>query len=250
MTEWSPTFRRVFFDVYEGLPRQGPGNRATAARALAVCRDLPKAPDILDMGCGVGTQSMYLAELTAGRIVAVDSHAPMIDRLTRTIAEKGLSDRVRGVVGDMADTGFAPGSFDLVWSEGALYFIGIETALTICRKLLRPGGYVAFTDSVWKKADPPADLRESFGYPEMGRVEDILATAGRCGYEVLDHFPIPPEAWWDDFYTPMEARTAELRPVYAGDADALAALDEVAGEPAMHREFSDYYDYEFFVLRT
>ena len=33
MPEYTPRFREVFFDVYEALPRQGPGNRASAARA-------------------------------------------------------------------------------------------------------------------------------------------------------------------------------------------------------------------------
>jgi SAM-dependent methyltransferase len=239
----------VFLAVFEALPRQGPGNRESAARALALCRDLPAAPDILDLGCGVGAQTLHLAELTQGQIVAVDKHVPMIERLTRIVADKGLSDRIRPVVGDMADTGLEPASFDLVWSEGALYFVGIEKALDICRRLLRPGGYVAFTDAVWKKADPPTDLRDSFGYPGMGGVDDILVTAGRCGYEVLGHFPIPPEAWWDDFYTPMQMRIAELEVEYAHDVEALVALAEVAREPAMHREFSDYYDYEFFVMR-
>ena len=34
--------------LYEGLPRQGPGNRACAARALALCAELGPAPPIID----------------------------------------------------------------------------------------------------------------------------------------------------------------------------------------------------------
>jgi hypothetical protein len=44
MKEPSPRFRPIFLELYESLPRQGPGNRACAARALALCRDLPPAP--------------------------------------------------------------------------------------------------------------------------------------------------------------------------------------------------------------
>jgi hypothetical protein len=47
----------------------------------------------------------------------------------------------------------------------------------------------------------------------------------------------------------MERRIEELRGKYAGDAEALAALDEIAREPAMHRRHSDYFGYEFFVTR-
>lgn len=42
MTELGPRFREIFFQVYENLPRQGPGNRACAARALGLCRVLPE----------------------------------------------------------------------------------------------------------------------------------------------------------------------------------------------------------------
>ena len=56
-------------------------------------------------------------------------------------------------------------------------------------------------------------------------------------------------AWWDDFYTPMETRIAELRGRYADDAEAVAVLDQLAEEPEMHRRHSDFYAYEFFVAR-
>jgi len=52
----SPRFWPIFFELYESLPRQGPGNRASAARAIAPCPDLPPRPDVLDLGCGAGGQ--------------------------------------------------------------------------------------------------------------------------------------------------------------------------------------------------
>ena len=247
----APTDNRIFFEVYEALPRQGPGNRACAARALSLCRELPASPAILDLGCGVGAQTLHLAELTTGSIVAIDSHAPSIERLKGTLAERGLSQRVQAVVGDMADPGQPPESFDLIWSEGALYNIGIDTALRICYGLLHPGGHLAFTDAVWRKADPPPEIKEGFDleYPTMGRVDDVLATIESRGFEPLGHFTLPDEAWWSDFYTPMQDRIEELRGKYADDAEALAVLEDLAQEPEMHRRYSDFYAYEFFVVR-
>ena len=148
MNDLPPRFWPIFFEVFESLPRQGPGNRSCAGRALALCRDLPPSPAVIDLGCGVGAQTLHLAELTSGTIVAVDSHAPSIERLRATVAMRGLGERIRPMVGDMANLGLPPASFDLVWSEGALYNIGIENALRVCHGLLRPGGYLAFTDAV------------------------------------------------------------------------------------------------------
>ena len=251
MNELSPRFWEIFFEVYGALPRQGPGNRACAQRALSLCRELPASASIRDLGCGVGGQTLHLAELTSGSITAIDSHAPNIERLRAAVVERGLTDRVRAVVGDMAAPGHPPESFDLIWSEGALYNIGIEHALRTCRGLLRPQGYLAFTDAVWRKENPPAEVKAGFDldYPAMGWAEDIEAVIAQFGFEQLGRFTLPDEAWWDDFYTPMERRIKELRETYAHDAEALATLDELAQEPELHRRYADYYAYEFFVLR-
>jgi len=251
MTEPGPRFWEIFFEVYEPLPRQGPGSRSCAARALGLCRELPESPAILDLGCGVGGQTLQLAELTSGSIVAIDSHAPSIERLQAAAADRGLLQRVRAVVGDMARPEQPAGSFDLVWSEGALYNVGLRNALRVCHGLLRPGGYLAFTDAVWRQENPPPEIKAGFeqDYPTMGWPDDDVAAIRDCGFEVVGHFTLPDEAWWDDFYTPMENRITELRGKYGDDVEALAILDQLAEEPEMHRRHSDFYAYEFFVAR-
>ncbi len=252
MNEPGPRFWEIFFELYDALPRQGPGNRACAARALALCRDLPPSPAVIDLGCGAGGQTITLAELVpTGSIEAVDNHAPGIERLRATIAERGLASRVRAGVGDMADPPLPRGRFDLAWSEGALYSIGLRKALRVCHDLLRPGGYLAFTDAIWRREDPPPEVKAGFDldYPTMGRLEDDLAAIRACGFEPVGHFTLPDEAWWDDFYTPMERRIGELRGKYAGDDEAAAILDRLAREPELHRRHSAFYAYAFFVAR-
>jgi len=250
MDEADPRAMGLFFEVFESLPRQGPGNRACARRALDLCRDLPSSPRVLDLGCGTGAQTLHLAEWTSGSILAIDSHPPFVARLQATLAAGGLSPRVEAMVGNMDRLELPAGSFDLVWSEGAFYNIGIDKALGICQGLLRPGGHVAFTDAVWRKEDPPEQVEASFAdYPGMGRAEDVLARIEKGGFTLLGHFTLPDEAWWDDFYTPMTRRIEALRQKYAGDEEALGVLDELAREPRMHREYGEWYGYEFFVAR-
>ena len=90
MSEPTPRFREIFFELYEGLPRQGPGNRACAEKALGLCRDLSPTPAVLDLGCGVGGQTLHLVELVSGAVItAMDSHAPSIARLRATVAMLG-----------------------------------------------------------------------------------------------------------------------------------------------------------------
>lgn len=251
MNEPTPRFGEIFHELFGSLPRQGPGSRACAERALALCGRLPPSPRVLDLGCGSGGQTLHLAALTDGVIVAVDVHEPGIRRLERAVASGGLGDRVQPLVGDMARLDLPPAGFDLVWSEGALYNLGLAAALRVCYRLLRPGGLLAFTDAVWLKPEVPTAVRAAFAadYPTMGRVEDVLALVAGAGFSLRGHFTLPDEAWWDDFYAPMLRRLAELRERYAGDAEALAAIEELAREPELHRLHSDCYAYEFFVAR-
>ena len=48
MSQPDPRFWEIFFEVFEDLPRQGPGNRACAAKALGLCHELRESPAVLD----------------------------------------------------------------------------------------------------------------------------------------------------------------------------------------------------------
>ena len=85
--------------------------------------------------------------------------------------------------------------------------------------------------------------------PRFGVAAGLDVPAGEHDFRLIDHFPLPDNAWWEDFYTPMTKRIGELRDKYVADSEALAVLDQLAREPEMHRLYSEYYAYEFFVAR-
>lgn len=74
--------------LHDGLPRQGPGDAASTRRALALCTALPTAPEILDIGCGSGAQTLTLAEATTGRITALDLSLNFLRSLRQTASER------------------------------------------------------------------------------------------------------------------------------------------------------------------
>lgn len=242
----------IFLDTQRGLPRQGPGNDASTLKALALCADLPPAPDVLDIGCGPGAQTMALAGALDGSITAVDVYEEYLDELRARSTAAGLGGRIGIERADMMRLPFAPASFDLVWAEGAAYIMGFERAFAAWRPMLRPGGYVAVTELTWLTADQPPEVAafHRSAYPQMTDIETNLASIRVAGYNVVAHFVLPEAAWWDDYYTPLEAKLPALRETYAGDAAALAIVGSSESEIAMRRRHAAAYGYVFYIART
>ncbi len=246
-----PRMREVFFDVHSGLPREGPGNRASTARALAMAGVLPPQAKVLDIACGPGMQTMDLADLLPeAKITAIDSHAPFVEEANRRAAARGVGSRVTAALGDMGSLAFPAASFDLVWCEGAAYIMGVAKALRAWRPLLNPGGKLALSEAVWLRADPPDELRRCWSedYPDMGDVPACRRLVRDCGYELLGDFVLPEEAWWEHYYTPKEQRVARLASKYADDPAAEAVLRECLEGIISYRKYSAYYGYVFLVM--
>ena len=69
------------------------------------------------------------------------------------------------------------------------------------------------------------------------------------GYSLLGDFVLPQEAWWDDYYTPMEKRVTEMEKKYASDPIAAAVVAESREEIEVYRDYADYYGYVFLVMQ-
>src|SRR5688572_1999640 len=132
-----PAQRAAFFAVHNDMPREGPGDRASMEKALQLAGPLPAQPDILDIACGPGGQTLDLADLLPdARITALDGYEPFLRQLEARARTAGVLDRISIVHGDMAHLPYEPQSFDLIWCEGAAYIIGFEAALAAWRPLL------------------------------------------------------------------------------------------------------------------
>jgi ubiquinone/menaquinone biosynthesis C-methylase UbiE len=240
----------LLIELHDGLPRQGPGDAASTRRALALCAALPAAPEILDIGCGGGAQTLTLAEAITGPITALDFSLSFLRPLHQAATERGWASRIQVCQGDMQALPFREASFDLIWSEGAIYVMGFDAGLTQWRAWLKPGGYLAVSELSWFRPDPPAELTAFWeeNYPAMRSIEANLAAADERGWEVIGHFPLPWSAW-RNYYDPLQARLPAFRATHAEDADAQAVADMTASEMAMMTRYAADCGYAFYVLR-
>lgn len=241
-----------FYELYEGVPRQGPGTREATLQALSLVPPLPAAPAVLDVGCGAGAQTSVLAgALPTARITALDLHAPFLALVRGRAAREGWAERLSTAEASMDALPFAPASFDLAWAEGSLYSVGIERALASVLPVLRPGACLAYTELAWLVRSPAAAAREFLGreYPAIVDVAANLELARRCGYEVLGHFVVPAAAWEDEYYRPLEAGVERLLAAHPGEEASLAVAAMVREEIAVYRASGGAYGYVFVVAR-
>lgn len=238
--------------LHETLERKGPGSDDLTRSIVERLRpQLPARPDILEMGCGSGHSAFLLAELLDARVTGIDLYPPFIAELEAGRASRPAGDRVAGRVADMADPGFAAASADLIWSEGAVYLIGVERALSDWLPLLRPGGVLVFSDCAWLVAEPPGEIRDYFAaaYPGMQSPAGILKAAEAAGWRFLQAELLPTAAWWFSYYEPLNARIAALSPGLPPGDPMHGVLAEAATEQAMLRGYGDFYGYVFFIVQ-
>lgn len=250
----SGKFMEMFFKIYEGLDREGPGSLAMTKQAYDMCSGLPDAPAILELGCGSGGATMALARISKGQITATDVYQPFLDRVVQRAQAMGVGDRVTVMKRDMGDLGFAPKSFDLIWCEGAAYIMGVDAAFAYWKQFLKPGGYLAITDAVWLsrqiQEEAPEEVKAFWaeGYPVMRTAKENEESGESCGYTSLGHFTID-TGCWDAFYDDVKLRVDEVEDVYGDDPDGRVIMDMARLENRLYKEFPGMYGYEFHIFR-
>ena len=240
-----------FFEVHSNMPRQGPGCNECTRKAYGMI-EAPPNPRILDVGCGPGQQTIELAKISGGKIVALDFFEIFLNELKANVEAAGVADKVEVVQGDMNKMEFDDESFDVIWCEGAMFVMGIEKALAAWKKFLKPDGYLCFTELCWIKENPPEEVKKFFdnAYPQITDVAGNLKYIENTGYELVGHFTLGKKAWLEGYFKPIEEKLPGLKEKHKGDekAEEYLAMEEL--EIATYRKYSDWYGYEFFVTRS
>jgi len=239
------------YELCEALPRSGPGSNEYTRRAFNTIPKLQTSPLILDIGCGQGMQTIEIAIISGGNIIALDNHQTFLDMLMKQAKKQRVEEKIVPKNMSMLDMDFEKETFDIIWSEGALYFMGFQNGLRRCHQLLKDKGYLAVTELVYTVPNPPNAVVEYIEseYPDIKNIEENIETIKNEGFHLISNFTLPESAWRDNYYLPMEKELPRLNKKYQGNEVALAVFEGFRKEIEFYKKYSKYYGYEFFVMQ-
>ena len=218
-----------------------------ATDAVLEAAQLRPGMRVLDLASGVGDPAISIAEIVgpSGHVTATDLGPGMIAFAEELAKSKGLRNTDFRVV-DVEALLFPDRSFDVVSSRfGVMFFTDQVKAFRECRRVLKPGGRVAFV--VWGKREQPflgatvgiltkyveaptpdPDAPHAFMFGERGLLESRLKAAGFADVReevrtVTGRWQGTPEEYWQQFTevaAPFRPLIAKLTPETRAKAEA------------------------------
>ena len=151
--------------------------------------NISKCQSILDVGCGTGALTEYIADHSDGNITGIDFSSEAIEYAQKRTKKK--QNRLSFQVMDMDEITFTSNSFDTILSVDTLYFVNdLYETIKALRDSLQEQGQMGIFYSPKISVDDPK---------EMLRPENSLLakTLERCGmqYETWDFTAEEKELW-------------------------------------------------------
>ncbi len=244
----------LLVDFHVDAERQGPGSpddTRLAATLAGINSDRFNAGrlDLVDIGCGTGASSIELATTFGANVTAVDLFPQFLSRLQQQASECGLSNRITTVEGDMTDLTLPDASFDIVWSEGAIYNMGFAAGISAWKRLLRPGGVMVVSEITWLTTVRPSEIHDHWGaeYPEIDTAAAKIAIMQENGLSLRGFFLLSEAGWEKHYYQPMEERLDDFLVRHGDSPIASQIVDAERREIELFRTYQDYYGYGFYV---
>lgn len=184
---------------------------------------------LADIGAGSGWPGLHLAATSGCRLVSADLVREGVRRACARASEDGLADRTGFVVSTGTRPALRPGAFDAVVHTDVLCCLAPKlSVLRACRRLLRPGGRMAFTVIHLADGLGPSERRRArrAGPGQVAAREGYAAMTARAGFDDVVEVDVTPEylvtkrAWWEA----TQKRADEVRGALPdGELDALQA---------------------------
>lgn len=151
--------------AYVGITKHVGGMEATN-ELLARCH-IGDAREVLNVGCGIGVTSAYIAKKHGCHVVGVDISERMIEWSRRRARQEGVESKVELRVADILELPFEAGRCDVVIVESVIVFVEDKArAIRECVRVTKPGGYVGLSESCW--TEKPSSALAALARRDLG----------------------------------------------------------------------------------
>lgn len=243
---------RLLVDLHVDNDRQGPGSRGASVEAIErASLSKERGLRVVDLGSGTGAATLVLAAELDAHVTAVDLVPEFLDHLRRRADAHGLSDRISTLSASIDDLPIPDESFEVVWSEGAVYNIGFARGVSLWKRLLVPGGTLVVSELTWLTDERPAELDAHWNeeYPEVGTVDKKIEALRTAGYDVVDHFFLGEECWIDNYYGPLLDGLDAFVERHDRSTESVSVAEAERFEADLYRRFSKYMSYGVYIAR-
>jgi ubiquinone/menaquinone biosynthesis C-methylase UbiE len=196
-----------------------------ATMRLAQLAQINGSERVLDVGCGIGGPSRYLASQFGCRVTGLDLTADFVALAGMLAQRTRLSDKVSYRQGDALDMPFADASFDLVWSQNAAMNIADRDRLYAeMRRVLAPGGRLALQEIAAGPGGEPF-----YPTPWAGDKSISFLVTPQATRAALEHIGFRAVAWQDTTEEALQQQMARTKTLETGSLPPLG-LHIVIGE--------------------
>ena len=149
------------------------------------------APDtrVLDLGCGYGSTARYLAATFGCTVTGANISEKELALARARATEAGLDHLLSFEYGDFHRLTYGDDCYDVVWSQEAFLHAADKNAvLAECRRVVKPGGHLVFTDILVRRSTPEADrarIYDRVQSPDMWDLEDYRRALSRLQLPVV-----------------------------------------------------------------
>ncbi len=132
------------------------------SQAILAKSGINRESKVLEIGCGNGAVSVWLARETGCSVVGVDISSVRIDN-AREIAAAHPDLNVTFICGSITELPFSDGEFTHVWGQGVLYHVPeLDRALAEIARVLAPRGVLVIDDFVGPTVPVSAPVETHF----------------------------------------------------------------------------------------
>jgi tocopherol O-methyltransferase len=189
---WGPHIHHGYFEHSSELPLAA---QEKLIEKLIHLLTISPQNKILDVGCGMGGSSLYLAKKFNAQITGISLSQRQVDMATEAAKQEKLRGLTFKVEDALSLASFPDNEFDVVWSlESCEQFYDKELFIQQAFRVLKPGGDLML--ATWcsgaeeyegLEAKKYQKLCTAFQLPYMPTINRYVQILQRCGFAVMQN---------------------------------------------------------------